>query len=262
MKNRKNYVSIIMNCHNGERFLSESLDSVIKQSFKNWELIFYDNRSLDNSKKIFKSFKDKRFKYFKSKKFLKLYAARNEAIKKTKGAYICFLDTDDTWHRNKLKYQIKYFKNKKCKILYSKFFIKNLTDQKTYLNYTNNLPFGNITKALLSNYKIGILTCMIEKNIFKKHKFNSNYQIIGDFDFFLNLSLKYYIFSLNKPLACYKHHSKNLSSSRLDLYLTELYRWLKINKNKYSKFNLISVRILIVKIALKLILKKIKGCFF
>ena len=103
---------------------------------------------------------------------------------------------------------------------------------------------------------------MIEKNIFKKHKFNSNYQIIGDFDFFLNLSLKYYIFSLNKPLDCYKHHSKNLSSSRLDLYLTELYRWLKINKNKYSKFNLISVRILIVKIALKLILKKIKGCFF
>ena len=61
-------VSVIMNCYNGEKFLNDSLTSLFKQSFKNWELIFFDNNSKDNSKKIIKSFKDKRIKFFSSKK--------------------------------------------------------------------------------------------------------------------------------------------------------------------------------------------------
>ena len=77
-----NLVSVIMNCHNGEKFLNESVKSVINQTYQNWELIFFDNLSNDNSKKILQSFRDKRIKYFNSKKFLDLYAARNLAIEK------------------------------------------------------------------------------------------------------------------------------------------------------------------------------------
>ena len=55
-----------MNCHNGEKYLEESLNSIIKQSYKNWELIFFDNASKDNSAKIIKNFKDKRIKYIYS----------------------------------------------------------------------------------------------------------------------------------------------------------------------------------------------------
>ena len=62
-------VSIIMNCYNGEKYLKLALKSLIKQKYKNWELIFWDNKSTDKSKKIFKSFKDKRFRYFYAKKF-------------------------------------------------------------------------------------------------------------------------------------------------------------------------------------------------
>ena len=57
-------ISIIMNCYNGEKYLQESLDSVINQTYKNWELIFWDNQSKDKSSEIFKSYKDKRLKYF------------------------------------------------------------------------------------------------------------------------------------------------------------------------------------------------------
>ena len=63
-KKNKPIVSIIMNCYNGEKYLIQSLTSVISQTFKNWELIFFDNNSKDKSKKIFLSFKDPRFKYF------------------------------------------------------------------------------------------------------------------------------------------------------------------------------------------------------
>ena len=61
-------VSIIMNCYNGEKYLYKSLHSVLNQSYKNWELIFFDNASTDKSKDIFNDFKDSRFKYFFSKK--------------------------------------------------------------------------------------------------------------------------------------------------------------------------------------------------
>ena len=58
-------VSIIMNCHNGERYLEESLKSIIYQSYKNWELIFFDNCSKDKSKKIVEKFDDNRIKLYK-----------------------------------------------------------------------------------------------------------------------------------------------------------------------------------------------------
>ena len=72
MKKKSPLVSIIMNCHNGEKFLEKSLKSVINQTYKNWELIFWDNNSHDDSKKIFKKFIDKRFHYYKSKRLLNL----------------------------------------------------------------------------------------------------------------------------------------------------------------------------------------------
>ena len=103
-------VSVIMNCHNGERYLRQSILSVINQTYKNWEIIFWDNKSTDQSAKIAKSFKDKRIKYFKSNKFEKLYRTRNLAIKRSKGKYISFLDTDDFWNRNKLNSQINLIK--------------------------------------------------------------------------------------------------------------------------------------------------------
>ena len=65
-------VSIIMNCHNGQRYLKYSLKSIFNQTYKNWELIFWDNLSTDGSKKILDQFRDKRVKYYKSKKFISL----------------------------------------------------------------------------------------------------------------------------------------------------------------------------------------------
>ena len=105
---KKPLVSIIMNCFNGEKYLIDSLKSVRDQNYKNWELIFWDNKSIDQSKYLFKKFKDKRFKYYYAKKFTNLYTARNLAIKKAKGEIITFLDVDDLWLPDKLLKQVKY----------------------------------------------------------------------------------------------------------------------------------------------------------
>ena len=113
----KPLVSIIMNCYNGEKYLKHSIKSIINQKYVNWELIFWDNKSTDNSAKILKKFKDKRIKYFYAKKKTVLYKARNLALKKAKGKFIAFLDVDDLWTKDKLSKQIPKFKDKKVGIV-------------------------------------------------------------------------------------------------------------------------------------------------
>ena len=98
---KKKLISIIINCYNGEKYLTQTIKSVLRQTYRNWEIIFFDNNSKDNSVKIIKKFKDKRIKFYTSKnKFvLPLYRARNLAITKAKGEFITFLDVDDTWKK-------------------------------------------------------------------------------------------------------------------------------------------------------------------
>ena len=71
--NEKSLVSIIINCFNGEKYLKEAINSVYNQSYKNWEIIFWDNLSIDRSKNIVNSFSDKRIKYFYSNNFLQIH---------------------------------------------------------------------------------------------------------------------------------------------------------------------------------------------
>ena len=102
MRKKIPFVSVIVNCFNGQEYLKNCLKSILNQTYKDWELIFWDNLSTDQSKNILNQFKDKRIKYFKSKKFTSLYEARNLAISKAKGDYLSFLDTDDCFKLYKI----------------------------------------------------------------------------------------------------------------------------------------------------------------
>ena len=257
MKDNSLIVSIIMNCHNGESFLKQSIDSIINQSFKNWELIFFDNVSDDNSLEIVESFNDKRIKVFKSGKFINLYHARNEAIQKAKGKYICFLDTDDYWERNKIEEQVNFLENNRnFDMVYSNFYtIKK--DNTKYIQNNYNLPEGKIVKDLLKKYSIGILTACIKKKIFENILFDEKTNIIGDFDFFVKLSCDYNIGCIQKPLAFYRDHENNLSKKKLGVYINELKYWIKNNNKRYKKLgiSLINIKILLFKLRLKNFLK-------
>ena len=250
---KKPMVSIIMNCHNGGIFLRQSITSILNQSYENWELIFYDNCSSDNSKQIIEKFKDNRIKYFKSKFFLNLYHARNNAIKKAKGKYIAFLDTDDWWKKNKLQEQIKFLKkNKNVKILYTNCYIYH-QNTKTKKLLLNKLYSGMIASELLKNYFITILTVIVKKDVFKNNKFDKRYNIIGDFDFFSRLSLKYPIYCIEKPLAYFRAHNNNYSILKKNDYISELKFWIKKNNIRFKrkKINMFHPWITIKKLQIK-----------
>ena len=145
-------VSIIMNCYNGEAYLCESIESVLSQTYKNWELIFWDNKSVDKSAEIFKSYKDKRFKYYYAPQHTLLYEARNQAIEKSSGEFIAFLDTDDFWAKDKLELQIPFFKDLEVGVVYGNLFIVNekLNTKKIFLK--RKKPRGFILNDLLKDY--------------------------------------------------------------------------------------------------------------
>src|SRR5829696_2506866 len=102
-------VSVIMNCFNGEKYLREAIDSVLAQSYTNWEIIFWDNQSTDDSARIVRSYRDPRLKYFYAPTHLPLYGARNHAIDRAAGELIAFLDVDDWWIPSKLEQQVPLF---------------------------------------------------------------------------------------------------------------------------------------------------------
>lgn len=227
-------VSIIMNCYNGEKYLKFALSSVLKQTFKNWELIFIDNNSRDKSKKIFKSYSEPRFKYFFNKTKTSLYKARNLALAKTKGSYISFLDVDDMWDKNKLMIQLKKLKQSNLDFVYSNYNI--LKNNKLLVAFKKKKPEGYIGNYLAKNYFIPILTVLFKKKLLKKKiKFNNYYNIIGDFDLFLKLSFVNKFAYIHRPLATYRMHSDNFSLKNTKFFLKEFKYWLNKNKKKYSK---------------------------
>ncbi len=246
-------VSVIMNCHNGAKYLKESIASLNAQSYKNWELIFFNNCSNDKSEEIIKRFKSKKIRYFVSKKKLKLYHARNLAVKKARGKFISFLDTDDKWCNNKLKSQLDFFKkNRDYNVVYSNYFLLNERKNIQKIFFKNKLPSGLILQHLLNKYVVGILTVMIRRNILRKKKFNQGYEIIGDFDLFLNLSRKYKFGCIQKPLAFYRDHSDNFSK-KTNLYLKELRKWLLKNEKRliFAGYDLSKFKFFMFKLKIK-----------
>ena len=245
---KKKKISIILNCYNGQQYLAEALKSVEKQTYKNWELIFWDNQSKDKSKKILKSFKNKKFKYYKSKKHTTLYAARNLAIQKAKGKFIGFIDADDIWDKDKLKVQIKYFQNKDVALVYGNQWIKKESNnkRKKFINY--KIKQGYVYQELIKNYNIGILTCLIKRKYLGKSNniFNDKYNMIGDYDLFLRLSKNHKFAATQKPIATYRIHKNNLSIKNKQKQINEFRHWLNTNRKhlNYSEYQAVEKKIL------------------
>ena len=103
-------ITIITPVYNCEKLIRETIDSVQKQTYKNWEMILVDDCSGDNSEEIIKEIikEDNRVKYFKLEENSGAAVARNYALEKSKGRFIAYLDADDLWRKNKLEVQVKF----------------------------------------------------------------------------------------------------------------------------------------------------------
>jgi len=230
----KPLVSVIINCFNGEKYLKEAINSVINQTYKNWEIIFWDNLSNDKSAEIFKNYKDDRLNYFRAEEHSKiLYKARNFALEKAKGEFIAFLDVDDWWLPEKLEKQIPLFNKPEIGLVYGNcwMYFEKKNKKKIYRNKT--LPTGMVLNELLNDYVIGSPSYVIRKKYLENldYKFNDNFHIIGDFDLNVRLAAKYKFDCVQSPVAFIRIHEKNESLINRHKEISELKIWYNEIKN-------------------------------
>ena len=226
-----------MNCYNGEKYLKESLNSIISQTYQNWELIFWDNKSTDQSKNIFLNYKDIRFKYFYSEINTGLGEARLNAYKKTNGQYIAFLDCDDLWNKNKLEKQILKFKDEKVGIVITDtiFFKEKGNSRQLYKNKTP--PTGFIIDKLLENYFISLETVLLKKSYIEKldHSFDPQFNHLSDYDLIIRLSLICKLAYCPEVLAKWRIHDSNESVLKPNLFNIEKKYFVSKIKSKFDK---------------------------
>ena len=240
----KPLVSVIINCFNGEKYLREALDSVITQTYKNWEIIFWDNQSTDKSAEIFKSYKDSRLKYYCASSHANiLYEARNYALQKANGDFIAFLDVDDWWLPNKLEKQIPLFDDSDVGVVYGNEWRLFEKKNKKVIYRKKILPTGMILDELLCDYVIGSPTYVIRKKSLDslEYHFNKHFHIIGDFDLNTRLAAKWKINCVQDPVAVARIHGQNESLLNKDKEIDELKIWydeMKINPIFSSKSGL------------------------
>ena len=240
----KPLISVLINCYNGEKFLKDTLDSVINQTYLNWEIIFWDNQSTDNSKKIFQSYNDKRFKYFSSSKHEILGKARQLAFEEVKGEWLGILDCDDLWYPNRLEIQMKeiakYHKqNIFPGIIYGRVlsideFGNNLGELNNNIFYRKKFPEGNVFKLLLlkGNFIINSSTLINVNYLKKSGGLPVNYKNASDYYLSCLISKDYPVYLVKEIISKYRIHQLNLTKNQKVLSYVEQLNIFKI----FSKY--------------------------
>ena len=156
-------VSIIMPSYNAARFIGESINSVLLQTYSNWELLIVDDCSKDNSVEVVRKFAniDKRVVLFSLEKNVGAAAARIVAIEHAQGQYIAFLDSDDVWDEYKLEKQLAFMKQYSYVFTFSNYYVMEENGKKT--ENIVKVPSSLSYHQYLRNTIIGCLTVIIDR---------------------------------------------------------------------------------------------------
>jgi glycosyltransferase involved in cell wall biosynthesis len=232
-KDKKPLVSVIMNCYNGEEYLKEAMNSVYSQTFQDWEIIFWDNCSIDNSSNIAKSY-DERVQYHLATVNTTLGEARNLALSKAKGKYIAFLDCDDIWLADKLEKQVNQLEaNENFVLNYCG--VEEIGPYGEHIrNYISHYKSGNIFQDLLKDFNIHIIASVIRASLLKESGLNFDKEMTASEEYCLimQLSARYPIGVIGEPLAKYRVLGNSLTNKRKDRHGFERrYTLNKINES-------------------------------
>ena len=188
-------ISIILSSYNHEKFIAQAIESVLSQSFADFELLIIDDNSTDNTAGIIKNFKDPRIKFFQNSQNFGMVINTNNLIKKARGEYIAFINSDDFWEKDKLKKQIDFLENNHdfgaC------FSLANIVNEKNQIiNSNKSNPFKNLqlnrseflNYLFFNNNPLCYPSALIRKKIFINiHYLNPAYLILLDVDLWIKI---------------------------------------------------------------------------
>ena len=233
-------VTVIINCFNGEKYLREAIDSVYAQTYKNWNIIFWDNKSTDSTPDIANSY-DNRLEYYCADLTTDLGEARLKASKLARGELLAFLDSDDVWHENKLEMQVNIFCESKDNLglVYGRAQGKyELNRNKDRIFYDGeDLPEGWVFPELVKNNFIVFSSALVNRKFFFEcGGFPPHFKNSTDYYIFVRMSQRYKFRALQSLCCDYRIHDSNLSSSHRVLGMIESISVVSsFLPNKYAK---------------------------
>lgn len=211
-------VSVIMPAFNSGKTIRESVDSVIAQTYTDWELIVVDDGSSDSTEEIIRSYQDSRISYVKNEKNLGAAESRNRGLSLSKGRFIAFLDADDKWTKDKLKVQLEFMKEMGTPFSYTAY---DVIDENSVKKGQFFPPARVSYWGLLKSNSIGCLTAIYDREYFGTVYF-PKIRKRQDFALWLVL-LKRCDFAVGVPrvLAEYRVGAKSLSSNKLKVFKSQ-----------------------------------------
>lgn len=243
------FFSVIIPTYNRGHTILRAINSVLGQSFKNLELIIIDDGSTDDTQDILNQVTDKRIRYIKQNKS-GVSSARNNAAKIAKGSWLCFLDSDDEWLKDKLDLQFTYLKeNPSCKILHGEeIWFRNgvrVNPKKKHYKGGGDQFERSLKLCIISPSTV----CLEKESFFRLGLFDESFIVCEDYDLWLRYTSQLPVGYISKPLINkYGGHDDQLSSQykAMDFYRVKaIVKLLKQNSLKDSQIELAKKELII-----------------
>ncbi len=224
-------VSIIMPSFNTANFIGKTIESVLNQTYKHWELLIIDDCSTDNTDEVMLKYRDERIIYKKNKKNLGAAISRNKALEKARGKWIAFLDSDDLWYPTKLEEQINFMKENKYFFSYTNY---EEIDENGIKNGVKVLGPKKITRRKMYCYCWpGCLTVMYDAKKIGKIQI-ADIKKNNDYAMWLKVIKKENCYHYDKVLAQYRKRSGSISNHGYLKLIKWHYKLFKVADGKNS----------------------------
>lgn len=231
-------VSIIMPAYNCEKYIVEAMDSVLAQTYRNWELLVLDDGSKDNTLRIIEEFsqKDSRIKAISNEKNMGVSATRNRGIELAAGEWIAFLDSDDMWELEKLEKQFEAVKTKAAEFIFTG--SSYINEDGDHFKGIFEIPEKVTYKKLRNQNVISCSSVLVKKKYFENIKMEKD-EMHEDYAVWLRiLKLGVTAYGINEPLLIYRISRKSKSGNKMKtIKMTyKVFRYIGINPLESSYF--------------------------
>lgn len=228
-------ISVITPAYNSERFLRDTIESVLRQTYTNWEMLIVDDGSTDRTQAVVEHYqeKDQRIKYIKLKKNCGPAVARNTAIEHARGRYLAFLDADDQWMPRKLEKQLQFMQERQIAFSFTEYI--KIKENNTKTNTVVHIPEQVNYEQLLKHNVIGCLTVMLDKEMIGEVKM-INIRARQDFALWLSLCKRgYTAYGFQEVLAKYRVVGNSVSSNKFKMAKQNWRIYRDVIKLNYTK---------------------------
>lgn len=208
-------ISIITTVYNSEKYIAETIESVLAQTYSDWEMIIVDDCSTDKSREIIRKFaeKDSRIHLIEFKENSGTGRARNIALQNANGRFVAFLDSDDIWVPEKLEKQIRFMTENNCPISFTAY--KLVDENSKDLDRVIRVVKSVNLHQYLKNTIIGYSSSMIDLKLTGSFQI-ADIRIRVDTQVWISLLKKGFVaYGLNEVLMIYRVHNKSISSNKL-----------------------------------------------